>query len=811
MDLLSASIRTVFYDTAVSSVVQDLRERRASHLEREFAKQISWRETAFTQTEAKNLADFVRSEVTAETSCDRPVKRHHCFRLLPRFTSLCLKCVDAHPVVRFEKLGPWRELSLLTGEDLLTTSFLAHPDRNDGMRPADYAWPNIIRHDHEALNDVLSAGLTDIHAHLKASADTFELTWLDLMNRVVNRGEDFGRLSDIADARIHTALGTRYYPIDVLVQVAAYLRAHLFRSLQRNEPEDKLFEAIRLFDNTVRRKSGLAGLQGLIDTLGRHAVRTVAGVRLDYCMTQPQGDSIYAIHSGERAWMYDFFYRYYRNDRTALAIADFAYLYFVIKMRVRSEFVQTNPLVGFSNFKTYEERKSAYCNAFAEFYPYYAAQSAIRPGSDDRLEARVVPGGIPDQDLACSLFNAAVRHDNIRPGTLSFVVHLIKSERSRHRGSGASRTGYKACYKPQIEQVLDEWRRRRNARFPNRPLYRIAGIDAAGSELNCPPAVFGHVYRYARKCGLTDLTYHVGEDFYDLADGLHSIEEALRFLGLQQGNRLGHAIALGTDAWAYYAKRNRQIVMTRQRMLDTLVWLGYRSRDLRDTPPDFVRQLENQARLLYDRIGYTVTFDPGSLYRSLWLRSDELHEPRGWSAWSLTSKCHDPECEVARTDRNAVRINYDYQLSAEVIARGEVSEVYTYPEGIEEVVSALQQQLQRKIANAGIAIECNPSSNLKIGPFDSYMQHPVFVFRRNDLKASINTDDKGIFSTSLYNEYSLIAAAYGQSGADEKEVLEFIRQLRDEAALLRFDDSPSGKSRRQTGYRRDLPSDRTSN
>lgn len=129
MDLLSASIRTVFYDTAVSSVVQDLRERRASHLEREFAKQISWRETAFTQTEAKNLADFVRNEVTAETTCDRPVKRHHCFRLLPRFTSLCLKCVDAHPVVRFEKLGPWRELSLLTGEDLLTTSFLAHPDR----------------------------------------------------------------------------------------------------------------------------------------------------------------------------------------------------------------------------------------------------------------------------------------------------------------------------------------------------------------------------------------------------------------------------------------------------------------------------------------------------------------------------------------------------------------------------------------------------------------------------------------------------------------------------------------------------------
>ncbi len=209
----------------------------------------------------------------------------------------------------------------------------------------------------------------------------------------------------------------------MLVQVAAYLRAHLFRSLQRNEPEGKLFEAIRLFDNTVRRKVRAGRLAGP----HRHAgppcgVRTVAEVRLDYCMTQPQGDSIYAIHSGERAWMYDFFYRYYRNDRTALAIADFAYLYFyfVIKMRVRSEFVQTNPLVGFSNFKTYEERKSAYRNAFAEFYPYYAAQSAIRPGSDDRLEARVVPGGIPDQDLACSL--------SMRPsGTTTSVPELFHS------------------------------------------------------------------------------------------------------------------------------------------------------------------------------------------------------------------------------------------------------------------------------------------------------------------------------------------------------------------------------------------------
>ena len=137
--------------------------------------------------------------------------------------------------------------------------------------------------------------------------------------------------------------------------------------------------------------------------------------------------------------------------------------------------------------------------------------------------------------------------------------------------------------------------------------------------------------------------------------------------------------------------------------------------------------------------------------------------------------------------------------------------MYTYPEGIEEVVSALQQQLQRKIANAGIAIECNPSSNLKIGPFDSYTQHPIFAFRRNDLKASINTDDKGIFSTSLYNEYSLIAARTGNRAPMKRRSSNSSGSSGTKPHCCDSTIHPPASRAGSPSAGADLPSDRTSN
>lgn len=80
----------------------------------------------------------------------------------------------------------------------------------------------------------------------------------------------------------------------------------------------------------------------------------------------------------------------------------------------------------------------------------------------------------------------------------------------------------------------------------------------------------------------------------------------------------------------------------------------------------------------------------------------------------------------------------------------------------------IQEQLLNKIEEKRIGVECNPTSNYKIGESERYDEHPIFrfynkglytPFKRHDLLVSINTDDLGVFSTSLEREYSLVALA----------------------------------------------------
>lgn len=87
-------------------------------------------------------------------------------------------------------------------------------------------------------------------------------------------------------------------------------------------------------------------------------------------------------------------------------------------------------------------------------------------------------------------------------------------------------------------------------------------------------------------------------------------------------------------------------------------------------------------------------------------------------------------------------------------------------------IKMVQMKQMERIAKEGIFIETNPSSNVLIAGLDSYGNHPIVNFynkgltdNREDLNkcsqisVSINTDDLGVFVTSLKNEYALMAKA----------------------------------------------------
>ena len=60
----------------------------------------------------------------------------------------------------------------------------------------------------------------------------------------------------------------------------------------------------------------------------------------------------------------------------------------------------------------------------------------------------------------------------------------------------------------------------------------IKGIDACANEIGCRPEVFAQYYRYLLDYSFMETdgsvhslmaTYHVGEDFFDIVDGLRAI------------------------------------------------------------------------------------------------------------------------------------------------------------------------------------------------------------------------------------------------------------------------------------------------
>ena len=103
-----------------------------------------------------------------------------------------------------------------------------------------------------------------------------------------------------------------------------------------------------------------------------------------------------------------------------------------------------------------------------------------------------------------------------------------------------------------------------------------------------------------------------------------------------------------------------------------------------------------------------------------------------------------------------------------------------------EVASILQVYLQCIVLEKSITIETNPSSNVVIGPIDKYEEHTIHHFIKNGITASINTDDKGIFSTSLCNEYSLYANSAKLMGVSDVDIIKRIKKIRINAENSRF-------------------------
>lgn len=795
------------------------------------------------------------NKIDEDWAKDRETDKRSVFGLLYEFSKEVLIQDGNSVCVDFKDLLRWRELSLLIGEDLLTTCFLSQRDRVSRHKRSFFSWSPILTTNNYRLKQLLKKGTAENHFHLGGSAPHSDISWIALMNSITGRKDQFkdflkkGKLSPTVSYSEKCENSELY----ILTIKACYIRLFLFYKLNKLKTDPDLFN-----NNVIRRLlkpdsnsrdsldiiTKLTEIQGYINSTkhihGKRLSDNKFSVIPDYCISKSTDISNIngnVMLSGERQFMYKCFRAYFSNDKDFMPYTDLFYSYLLIKSKFREEMIQLNKNVGFANFANYQDRKDVFVKNSANIYRFAITNMAVNVSCKNQaiqsIEARVKPKSSKESNISTirALDNTvrseifsnisdnrfdtfAGRYNNDKSDTEFdkhfYVTHFIKKGDKDKNGKLSDDIFSMRCRDMVTRKGTEDEARAiiRVRSSLSRTAQRIRGIDAASSELDCRPEAFAQAYRYIKYHRLNGeldhlreeknmpvlrATFHAGEDFYDIVDGLRAIDEAIKFLNLDDGDRLGHAIALGLNVRDYYESKHYDLMLPKQWHLDNIVWLISRINKYNlHQYSTYTNLLKNQFYNLFNEI-YDIDDLSGvtpDLYYEAWkLRGDDPYmyrsgkyiEYKNTDFWQRCAKNElYPGKRVNRNDNIVNKLYYHYHFNTKVKKNGYKMKRFVVEQDYINIVTDVQRCYQRDIAERHIGIETNPSSNYLIGTFKRYDKHPILQFFNLGLESnyekidncpqlfvSINTDDQGVFNTYLENEYALMALAL-EKMKDEK-------------------------------------------
>ncbi len=741
-----------------------------------------------------------------------------------RIADKFLKIMNERPICRTEMLGRWHGLTINLGEDLFTTALLAYRKYNENKEPAHFQWEKIIKSDFHSLNNMLeSKKLSENHMHLKGSSPYFDLNWLSLMNYPKNRQKEFqtfSRKTSLMPVNIISFADRKQIDLYKLVQIAACLRIALYKLCCCNDIE--IFKK----EMNPHLKSILHDTNLLScyfkDFLSEISVELMFSKyrqfdeKVDYAINFPVNYSkSSSALTGERRIYYSAYLYLLEKGEFYQQVQQYFYLYILIINIFSNEFIQKNERYGFQNFQDYQERKTAFIPA-GSVYDKLMIKMAIVDNMDenniDRLEVRF-RGGTSQKNLydaikcidKCCSYEHRIRADTekIPDGELKhfFVLHFIKRpcEFCKINDLQEKELWILKCRDYLLrKEIKREAMAIVNLRQQNSSTaMRIYGIDAASSEIACRPEVFAQSFRYLRNHHVTSLmtrlgipedkpvpnlrvTFHVGEDFYDLLDGLRAIDEAIDFLQLGYGDRIGHGVALGLDIEDYYQKRNYEIALPRQNFLDNIAWMLNKIKlwDI-DISTALYEKLSTEFRDNYKKVFYKAMIDSDlsdyiqamalrdenpELFFAEYEQRENIRKSYTISHWAIYSSNRNKHF-YKYLSKSIYELIQRYHYDTSVKSNGNIFTKYTLDKEYIKSLKILQLKMRQKIEAKGIAVESNPSSNYLIGNLRDMSKIPLFKLfpideqesGSNRLNVSVNTDDQGVFYTSLNKEYSMLA------------------------------------------------------
>lgn len=766
------------------------------------------------------------------------------FRLLFELGRKVFRLEGGVPVCRFSQLMVWQRIYPELGQDLFTTAFLACDDLQRGQAPGkEFTWDPVLKTDNAQLNALLRQGIAENHCHLGGTSQNFALSWACLMNYPRTIHWASGLIRKNLQANHSRGAADNVWPWDWRLYWAAFLRVKLFLRLEgRDGSRLDMDRACFYVPHALKRELDYVRpcfAARVPQQDGREFILDYALRAADCKDGLLEKDN--RLLSGERSFLYRCF-RACLDGTFRSGEQNWFYLYLLLKTNFRAELIQVNRQAGFYNFKRYQDRKDDIYDSISGYRAEAVRLSVNGNQSSQNIvsfEARIAP-----KDSSAKMCRQVRDYEEqieyARSAEQSgrqyfFVYHFIKSPDRRD----LPRDWF-------LQQPRNHGLRvssRRSARALGYALQHdhqfarlVRGIDAANIEIGCRPETFAVEFRYLRdirplqQLGFgvppaqphIQVTYHVGEDFLDMADGLRAIDEAVHFLHLDRGDRLGHALALGVSPAVHYEYKQYRSVLCRQDLLDNLVWLLYRGQEL-DVPisPKLRSMLETQAGRCFLEIygncmsGMRLAPRLYEYYCAMQLRGDdpEIYSGRKFPPLLENAACNAywkdgrPGLETYRNSTVIRALCQCYHFDHEIREKGWEIEEFPISDEYIEMMGHVQDKLAEDLAEKGIMVECNPTSNYRIGTFRRYDMHPIFRFNnvglvRTDgsyepsfqLSVSINTDDSGIFDTSLENEYAVIAASLesAQEGGRKKYISTSIYHYLENIRKMGLDQSFQG-------------------
>lgn len=740
---------------------------------------------------------------------------------------------------KYEFTDIWINTIRSIGEELIATAGVLIDDKKrDNNDRSKMDWAYCLEHDNHDLRVILERdeGVSENHFHLRSSSPYYEISWIYLMNNVSNElSDDYEiRIDNIEKNALSEQTNKRdEYPLSIMWRKAAALRVELFTLInQSTDNEKNNIERYKHKDECEKEESEYYNINFWIQMiLEADSLESMPIEQIQRCISKyPKSGVDYAHNNvlycdnrsfflaGEREIIYKSLKKIFSpsNNNQKFKIRVYLFIYLMIKYHFFQEMIQVNNRVGFYNFNAYQARKDWFIPwdneenvATATIY------SVIDKMKIHSFELRIYMGeSSKDIESDVQMYDRAIDKaisltSNYRGYTYSqnmcyYTLSFIKRHNNKETG---------LCRDYQLRETINKQVAALIEVQKTNMANRIKGIDAAGEEMNCRPEVFGPAFRrllhYSKHCPGNQLkaTYHVGEDNHDILDGLRAIHEAIQFLDLRAGCRLGHTTLLGIDPVEYYNENRNPETMPCQVFLDNLVWMYYYIIDndvefegkaelfeyVKNKFEEYLHKIYgDKLRLNYikqkminiiteDRISQNCNFDTldfdfsmKQYYYSYLLRGDvpELYldfynEIQKTSYFSKQYKICDSnyDMKIARSCLEARYMCYLYNYDDDVEKNGNEYIKEVLPDYYVNCAVAIQKKMCQMLSYRGIAIETNPTSNILISDIKDYSEHPISAFYDNGLKhnstetqlnVSINTDDRSVFSTSLSNEYAYL-------------------------------------------------------